>query len=712
VIGAIMENLTNSITIDEETINSPNLCDRFTEEDLKCIGSWAADRYRRDIQSRERWYNRNKAGMDLAMQVQKNKTFPWPNCSNIAFPLVTIAALQFHARAYPAIVNGRNPVKCQIFGPDPDGNARLRSNAIAEHMNFQLLELDSGWEEDTDRALLNVSIIGTGFKKTSFNSDKAMPVSEFVSAENFVLDYWARSVDECDCKTHIIPLYRNAVHSNVKRGKFVDILKEAWYEQGGTPSQEQQSQHKDDRAGTARPPNDYDTPFTFLEQHTFLDLDCDGYAEPVIITLEEATETVVRIVLRFDREEDIERNREGEIVCITPNEYFTKIPFIPSPDGGIYDYGFGVLLGPLNESVNGAINQLFDAGTLANTAGGFLGRGAKLKGGVYQFRPFEWNRVDATGDDLRKSIFPLPVREPSNVMFQLLGLLIDYTNRISGTTDMMVGENPGQNTPAETARTMTTQGQKIYSAIFKRIWRSAKGEFKKLYNLNGRFLPASVPYGEGKSITREMYSAGGAHISPSADPLVVSDEARFAQAAAVRAAAAGNNAYDADAVERQYLQALGVNNIDEVYKGVENAPPSPPDVRVQIEQLRLQSKAEDRQMEMQKFMIDMQRQAQLDNAKIVELMAKAASIEAGTETEKGNVNINAFRAGIEYLREQNKSADSRMKMMKEMLGGPGVNIPIEGDAAGNASGVEGAPSDSILSGVGQNSTGSIEGSMG
>ncbi len=204
----------------------------------------------------------------------------------------------------------------------------------------------------------------------------------------------------------------------------------------------------DRRTGKNAPEGNTNTPFTCLEQHCWLDLDDDGYAEPYVVTIEENSQAVLRIVSRWDREEDVERDSKNRIISINPMEYFTKIPFIPSPDGGIMDIGFGVLLGPLNESVNSAINQMFDSGTLSNTAGGFLGRGAKIRGGVYQFAPFSWNRVDSTGDDLRKNIFPLPVREPSAVMFQLLGMLIDYTNRISGATDMLTGVNPGQNTPA------------------------------------------------------------------------------------------------------------------------------------------------------------------------------------------------------------------------------------------------------------------------
>ena len=139
-------------------------------------------------------------------------------------------------------------------------------------------------------------------------------------------------------------------------------------------------------------------------------------------------------------------------LSIKPETYFTKFPFIPSPDGGFYDLGFGTLLGPLNRSIDTMINQLIDAGTMANTAGGFLSRGIKIRGGNYNFAPLEWKHVDSTGDDLRKGIMPLPVREPSQVLYTLLNLLINYGERIGGSVDILVGQNPGQNTPAETSR--------------------------------------------------------------------------------------------------------------------------------------------------------------------------------------------------------------------------------------------------------------------
>ena len=154
----------------------------------------------------------------------------------------------------------------------------------------------------------------------------------------------------------------------------------------------------------------------------------------------------------------------------------------------------GCLLGPLNESVNTAINQLIDAGTLATTGGGFLGRRARLRSGNIALKPFEWVRVDATGDDLRKSIVPASFKEPSPVLFQLLQLLISYGERVAGVTDAQVGVNPGQNTPAETTRTVVAEGQKVFLGILKRLYRSMKKEFQKRYILNRRFLDSEFEY--------------------------------------------------------------------------------------------------------------------------------------------------------------------------------------------------------------------------
>ena len=682
-----MLNLSKHISLTSDVIKSPNLCGLFEATDLQAIGELCLTRYKRDLQSRETWVRRSEAALELAMQVQKEKTFPWPNCSNIIFPLVTIASLQFHARAYPVIIQGDNVVKCRNVGKDPTSVARIQADKISKHMSWQVLEQDDEWEEDMDRGLLNVSIVGCGFKKTYYSGEKGHNVSCFVQAKDLVFDYWAKTIESCRTKSHRILLWRNDIYSGVQTGKYRDVLEEGWYTSPAAIPSDQIKAAQDRRDGVEEPTNDEDTPFSFLEQHCWIDLDGDGYEEPYIVLLEETSGEVLRIVTRFDREEDIQRNKDNKIIKITPWEYFTKIPFIPSPDGSMMDIGFGIFLGPLNESVNAAINQLFDAGTIANTSGGFLGRGAKIRGGVYEFSPFEWQRVDSTGDDLRKSIFPLPVREPSDVMFKLLGLIIDYTNRISATTELNVGENIGQNTPAETARTMSENGQRIYTAIFKRIWRSMRKEFQKLYQLNSVFMPVSTTFGaDGSSIGREDYAGSAAQIVPFADPSVASAGERYARAAAVKQLSMGNPAYDPDSVELDVLRSLGVTDPERLYKGVANAPPPAPDVKIQIQQMKNELAMAQLQVQQAQIMGTLQLQQRLNEAQIAKMQAEIVKLyeEGKAVTEKQRVD--AFRASMEMIREQNKGLDSQLKTLMEI----GKNELESRGIGGNAGGLEGA----------------------
>lgn len=661
----MLTKLEQPITLDAAAIKSSNLCDRFSETDLKRIGEecWAG--YTRDEFSRGTWLKRNEAGMDLALQIQKDKTFPWPDSANVAFPLVTIAAQQFHARAYPAIVDGPDVVKCEVFGSDETGEKTAHADRVGTHMSWQLLQQDKAWEEQEDKAILNLSIVGTNFKKSYFSASRGHNVSELVLAKNLVLDYWAKSVEDCPRKTQYLPTFRNEVYENVMRETWRDILKEPWYQ--GTPvvTRNVAQTNQDNRQGVMPPAPDDTASFMFLEQHCSMDLDEDGYAEPYIITFDRGSKTVVRIVTRFDRESDIERatsgKRRGQILSIKAWEYFTKKTFIPSPDGGIYDIGFGVFLGPLNEAVNSLVNMLLDCGTMQTTGGGFLGRGAKIRGGAYTFAPFEWKRVDSTGDDLRKSIFPLTVNEPSQVLFLLLNLLINYTSRISGTTDMMVGENPGQNTPAQTAQTMVEQGSKIYTAIFKRVWRASKEEFQKLFRLNGRFLPMDREFPGGA--TREDYLGNGEEIAPVADPNITSDTQRVQLATAVKQSAMTTPGYNRDEVEKRWLKAMKVQAIDSLFPGTNGAPP-PEDPKVTIAKMKEQGNTQrfeaELQVRNQEFVITMMEEQRLNNAKIIQLTAQAAKLEADAQSEQQYAQVATINAMIGEIKARNEHLNSQI----------------------------------------------------
>lgn len=686
-----MLKLENKIKLDEDAIKASNLTDRLTAKDLETLGEWCADGFTRDKQSRFKWERRNEAAMDLAMQIQKDKSFPWPGCANIAFPLVTIATLQYHARAYPAIIQGNYPVKMRVVGEDSTGQKTQRANRVSNHMSYQVLEEDQSWEEQHDRLLINQPTVGTAFTKDRYSPKQGIPVTELVLARDLVLDYWTKSLHDCPRKTHIIPIYRNEIHEAIKRKTFRDVTAEDWYKEEARPIDDAHAQQQASRAGGQAPQPDETTPFTSLEQHVLVDLDGDGYAEPYIITFEHASKCILRIVTGFDRPEDIERTRTKEIINIRQLQYFTKYGFIPSPDGGIMDLGFGVLLGPLNESVNSILNQLVDAGTQAATAGGFLGRGAKLRGGNYTFAPFTWQRVDASGDDLRKSIFPLPVRDPSPVLFQLLNFLVTYANRLTGSTDLMVGETPGQNTPAETSRTAMVQGEKIYNAIYKRTWRSMKEEFKKRYILNGIYLPFKHYYGDkGGFAMREDYTKNPDHICPAADPHLASESEALQQAMALKQFAMSTAGYDHIAVEHRVLRAMKIDAIEEVYPGPKSKRASQNiHPKVQIEQLRQSTKMKELEQNRLEFVAEMQEQIRVNSAEIMKLQAEVVKLLSDVQVDKANVQISALNAQVAAFKARNEhllQSVDRVLQMIELDKGEG-----DGGNATRDKGGEGAP---------------------
>lgn len=284
------------------------------------------------------------------------------------------------------------------------------------------------------------------------------------------------------------------------------------------------------------------------------------------------------------------------------------------------------------------------------------------------FMPGEWKNVDSTGDDLRKSMVPLPAAEPSAVLFNLLGLLIEYTNLLAGSTDTILGKNPGQNTPAETSRNMAESGLQIYSTIFKRIWRSMKEEYRKYHILNRKFLPMSTTFGQGKHvIKREDYLTNPDWVRPAADPNIVSSAQRINQAMTLREAAyTAPGGYDVEKIERNFLKALRIQNLDEVFPGFKAFPPGT-DPKVQIEQMRTQIEMQDQQLEQWKFVKEWQEAIRLNSAKIQLLEAQAAGIFADIEASRAAAAREAYQAYINGLYSHNDMLNERVRTTLEVL---------------------------------------------
>ena len=658
----------------DDIVELPNIAEVLDDQTINTISYNVWKGYQADKESRSAWEKRTEDAMKLALQVAEAKSFPWPGASNVKFPLITIAALQFHARSYPVLINSETPVQCRVYGDDPTGAKEARAHRVSQFMSYQILEQDTNWEAEMDRVLISQPIVGCAFKKSYFDPILKHNVSENILAKDFVVNYWTKHLDTSPRITQIQYLSKNDIYERVARGLWSEMKE-------GRPAAVPQSNMtlaQNKAQGMSAPDSiDDSTPYEILEQHTFIDFDGDGYAEPYIVWMRRDTKQVLRIVARFF-DTSITRDDKGNVLSIQPETYFTKFPFIPSPDGGFYDLGFGSLLGPLNQSIDTLLNQLIDTGTMANTAGGFLSRGIKLRGGNYNFAPLEWKHVDTTGDDLRKGIMPLPVREPSQVLFTLLSMLINYGERIGGSVDILSGQNPGQNTAAETTRTMAEQGMKIFSGIFKRTYRSLKDEFRKLYRLNQLYLDGIEDYNSDTGqnfIDADDFQGPVSDVRPAADPNIISDTQRIQQATALLQLATttpGMNMYE---VQKNYLKAMKVSNIEMLLpdpKGP-NAIKQGPSEKVQIEMMKQQQKSQEFQAEMKLAVAKLLQQAELQQAKIHKLEAdailaveQAGGVSTGHDIAMLDAQIGAAKAKQEGIQDSLKTVMALQKHMSEM----------------------------------------------
>ena len=387
-------------------LESKNIAESLDKELLQKIGQDAKRGFESDLLSRKEWEVATEEWTKLAKQLAEVKTYPWRNASNVKYPLLSTAAMQFAARAYPSLVpSDRKIVKGRPIGKDPTGQKTKSAEAVALYMSYQLMDEMKGWEEDMDKLLLMLPIVGVMFKKTYWDSVKKVNCSRLVLPKNLVVDYWTTTLDEAERISEILQLSKRKVQERKQAGLWLEDV------ELGDPTTPVDSKNA--------PISDNITPYEFIEQHCYLDLDDDDYEEPYIVTFQRTSGKVVRITARFDQD-TITMDDKGEMVKIEAVQYYTKFGFIPSPDGGFYDNGFGTLLGPLNESVNTLINQLIGRETLQTKGVSGTGEGRHttvrrelivLEGGE---RGGELGGVHRRGGGLQGAV----VREPGRGLAQ------------------------------------------------------------------------------------------------------------------------------------------------------------------------------------------------------------------------------------------------------------------------------------------------------
>lgn len=509
-----------------KALESHNIAKDLEEKELEEIGDFVHEGYELDLTSRKDWEENLDKWTKLALQVSEQKNFPWPKSANVKYPLLSTAAMQFAARAYPALVpsNG-DVVQARVIGREERGAKTQKATKIAKHMSWQLMYQMHDWEEEMDKLLVILPVVGTVFKKTYFDSVKGHNVSRLVLPKDLVVNYWAKSLEEAERKTEVIEMSARVLKERQLDGIYLDVeLPEPALPEGQKP--------KDN--GIVMPAKaDQTTPYRILEQHCFYDLDDDGYPEPYIITIEQTSKKVLRIVARFDQK-GIKLGQEGKISRIDPIEYYTKFPFIPNPDGGFYDIGFGLLLGSINETINTSINQLLDSGTLKNLPSGFISKNMRLRQGEQRIGPGEWRSVNATGEQMKNGILPLPVNDPSKTTFDLMIALVESGDKLASIAEIFVGKMPGQNTPATTTMASVDQGMKLFTAVYKRIFKALEKEYKKLFRLNSIYLDeqeAMMVLDE--QITKEEYNQEDYDVCPGADPSAFSSTQKLVKAQAL-----------------------------------------------------------------------------------------------------------------------------------------------------------------------------------
>lgn len=597
-------------------LESTNIAENLDDDKLQEIGARCKRGFDQDLSSREEWEKNIDNWTKLATQATDQKMYPWPKASNIKYPLLTTAAMQFAARAYPSLIpsDGR-VVKSKVVGKDPTGEKQKRAEHTSIYVSYQLMNEMESWEEDMDKLLIMLPVVGTMFKKTYWDNLTEKNCSKLILPKNLVVNYWTRSLDTAERISEVIEMSKRLYQERINAGLFLDTHL-------GDPSMPEDAKNA--------PATDETTPYVFIEQHTFMDLDDDGYEEPYIVTFHRESGKVLRIVARFD-ELGLKTTDDGKVIRIEPIQYYTKFGFIPNPDGCFYDIGFGVLLGPINESVNTLINQLVDAGSLSNLQSGFIGKGLRIKMGEARFQPGEWKAVNATGDDLKKQILPLPTKEPSSTLFQLMGSLITSGKELASVAEIFVGKMPGQNTPATTTMATIEQGMKVFTAVYKRIYRSLAQEYKKLYRLNEVYLnPQTYVEVLDDNVNPNDFKAIGYDIQPGADPSAISQTERLLKAQGLMELMPSGMLNPAEVV-RRVLEAQEQPNINQLFHPEVQKTGQPPQPQPDPKEQELQMKG---QMEQQKAALK-QQELQFKS----ELMARDQQFKQSMEQQKQQAEL-------------------------------------------------------------------------
>ena len=556
--GATIDFEPGAINIPGTESHFDNLADILPDDVLDPVGNEMAQNYMDYKGSRKEWEQSYIQGLDLLGFKYENRTEPFQGASGATHPVMAEAVTQFQAQAYKELLPVNGPVRTQIIGIKNPATEQ-QANRVKDFMNYLIMDQMKEYEAEFDSMLFHLPLAGSTFKKVYYDTNMGRAVSKFVPADELIVPYTATSLDDAEAIIHTIKISENELRKQQVNGFYRDV------ELGppGTDTNNELAKKERELEGSKKTGKN-EPVYTLLECHVNLDL--EGFEEvgadgqptgiklPYIVTVEEGNRKVL----------SIRRNYAPNDLKKRKIQYFVHFKFLP----GLGFYGFGLIhmIGGLSRTATSALRQLLDAGTLSNLPAGFKQRGVRVRDEAAPIQPGEFKDVDAPGGSLRDAFFPLPYKEPSQTLLNLLGIVVQAGQRFAAIADMQVGDS-NQQAAVGTTIALLERGSRVMSAIHKRCYAAMKSEFKILAKVVAQYLPPEYPYdvvGGARNIKQADFD-DRVDIIPVADPNIFSMSQRITLAQTQLQIATSNpQAHNMYQVYRTMYEAIGVKNIDAI----------------------------------------------------------------------------------------------------------------------------------------------------
>ena len=562
--GATIDFEPGAVNIPGTESHFDNLADLLPADILEPLGSDLKNNYMDYKMSRKEWERSYTEGLDLLGFKYENRTEPFQGASGATHPVLAEAVTQFQATAYKELLPSDGPVRTQILGASTPPKQQ-QAQRVKDFMNYLIMDQMKEYEPEFDSMLFHLPLAGSTFKKVYYDDLLGRAVSKFIPADDLIVPYTANSLEEAEAIIHVLKISENDLRKQQVAGFYSDV-------DLGPPTMttnDDVSKKEKELEGTKKS-GKQQTMYTLLESH--VDLDLEGFEDigtdgqptgiklPYIVTIEEGSGTVLSIRRNYAPNDPLKRRVQ----------YFVHFKFLP----GLGFYGFGLIhmIGGLSRTATVALRQLLDAGTLSNLPAGFKQRGVRVRDEASPIQPGEFKDVDAPGGNLREAFFPLPYKEPSATLLQLMGLVVQAGQRFAAISELQTGEGT-QNAAVGTTIALLERGSKVMSAIHKRLYNSMKNEFKLLSQIISTYLPKEYPYDVvgGARIIKQADFDDRIDILPVADPNIFSMSQRITLAQTqLQLATANPQIHNLYAAYRGMYEAIGVKNIDQVLP-----PPAP-----------------------------------------------------------------------------------------------------------------------------------------